>query len=57
MLLKFEKIEKFFRVKTFITTKKWWVSDGKYKSLNLALHVWDKKENVLENRKILAEKI
>jgi YfiH family protein len=57
MLLKFKKIEKFFRVKTFITTINWWVSTGNYNNFNLALHTGDKKEKVLENRKILAEKI
>ncbi len=57
MLLKFEKLDKFFRLKTFITTKKWWVSSWKYKSLNLAFHTGDKKEKVIENRRILAEEL
>jgi copper oxidase (laccase) domain-containing protein len=33
------------------------VSSGAYKSLNLAFHTGDKKENVLENRRILAEEL
>ncbi|CUU82303.1 COG1496: Uncharacterized conserved protein [Campylobacter hyointestinalis subsp. hyointestinalis] len=39
------------------STKKGGVSSGVYESLNLATHVGDDKQNVLENREILRRKI
>ncbi len=50
-----QTIKKLKNVKHFISSNFWWVSSWNYKSLNLALHTKDKKENVIENRKILAK--
>lgn len=53
------KIDSFskFAVEAYFTTRIGGISSGAYDSLNLGLHVGDKRENVLKNREKLANSI
>ncbi len=57
MFKQFTKLKKFPNLKHLITTKQWGTSSWKYESFNLWLHVWDEKNLVLQNRKILAKNL
>jgi len=50
----FENLLKYKNIQHFVSSRIGGVSQYPYNSLNLGLHVEDKAENVLENRKILA---
>lgn len=56
-LLRFKNLSKNQKIINFITTRNGGVSEGDYKSLNFGLHVGDKINDVLENRKRLAEAV
>lgn len=54
-LLKFAALSSYPRMKHFISTRKGGFSQAPFDELNLALHVGDDKQNVINNRKALAK--
>jgi YfiH family protein len=52
-----ERMSRTQRVRALFTTRLGGVSQGEFSSLNLGLHVGDRKEDVLQNRKRVAEQI
>ena len=52
---RFSNLESFRKVQHFISTRKGGASKAPFDELNFALHVGDKKEDVLNNRKMLAK--
>ena len=56
-ILFFENLSGYKEIRHFVSTRKGGFSKSPYKSLNLGLHVGDDPENVLKNRKRLANSI
>lgn len=55
--LSFQQINKFPYVQAHFTTRHGGVSASPYGTLNLAFHVGDKEENVIENHRLLGEQL
>ncbi|MCS6795460.1 MAG: peptidoglycan editing factor PgeF [Raineya sp.] len=55
MILQFQKIAQFHNIKHFVSTRQGGISNAPFDSLNLGFGTADLPENVVQNRKILAE--